>query len=85
MVARAVTVPQLVAALSTIANQPVIDETALSGSFNAELEWRPESVGEPRGVSLFTAVQEQLGLKLVAATGPVDVLVIDAVRGLVSE
>jgi uncharacterized protein (TIGR03435 family) len=62
--------------------RPVVDATGLTEQFEWELKWTPDppdgSVpGE--GVSIFTVLQEQLGLKLEAATGLVDVLVIDSV------
>ena len=59
--------------------RPVRDRTGLSERFDVELEYVPFAGGaEPAsGVSLFTALREQLGLELKAATGPVDVLVID--------
>jgi uncharacterized protein (TIGR03435 family) len=74
-----VTTAQLVAAISAVANRPVIDETALTGTFDAELTWTPDSTAETAGASLFTAVQEQLGLKLEASRAPIEVLVIDHV------
>jgi uncharacterized protein (TIGR03435 family) len=40
----------------------------------------PPSPADPSGPSLFTAIQDQLGLKLEAAKGPVEVLVIDSVQ-----
>jgi uncharacterized protein (TIGR03435 family) len=61
----------------------VLDETGLKGSYTWDLTWAPEelssasSSGSPPGPSLFTALQEQLGLKLVPEKGPVEVLVID--------
>jgi uncharacterized protein (TIGR03435 family) len=59
----------------------VRDRTELPGDFDVNLEWRPFStaadVSSPVDVSLFAAVQEQLGLRLDSTTGPVDVLVID--------
>ncbi len=64
--------------------RPVIDRTGLEGLYDLELKWTPEGhVGElpadaPPG--LFTAIQEQMGLKLEAAKGPVKVLVIDHVE-----
>jgi uncharacterized protein (TIGR03435 family) len=61
--------------------RPVKDETSLIGDFAFTLEWTP-GMKEPDNSpssrpSLFTAVQEQLGLKLESTKGSVDVLVID--------
>jgi uncharacterized protein (TIGR03435 family) len=58
----------------------VIDKTGLEGFFNFKLEWALDLNGntpDVSGPSVFTAVQEQLGLKLEAAKAPVDVIVID--------
>jgi uncharacterized protein (TIGR03435 family) len=64
----------------------VIDKTALTGHYDFKLEWTPdetESNGAPppaadrTGPSLFTALKEQLGLKLEAQKAPVQILVID--------
>lgn len=61
--------------------RPVKDETGLKGDFAFTLEWAlglgEADAGQPSAPSLFTAVQEQLGLKLESARGPVDVFVID--------
>ena len=72
------------------ADRAGLDRTGLEGFYDLELEWSsdlglrsmpPDSagVGELRvdGLSLFTALQEQLGLKLEPGRGPVDVIVID--------
>ena len=69
----------------------VVDKTGLSGRFAFALAWTPEQMPtaapppgvppiDPNGPSFFTALQEQLGLKLVPAKGPVDVVVIDSVE-----
>jgi uncharacterized protein (TIGR03435 family) len=61
----------------------VVDRTGLTGHFDAELTWAAPSPGDgpvPDAPSLFTAVQEQLGLKLESTKGPVDVLVIDHIE-----
>jgi uncharacterized protein (TIGR03435 family) len=45
------------------------------------LKWNPDATSpDPSAVSLFTAIQEQLGLKLEATKAPVEVLVIDSVE-----
>lgn len=58
----------------------VLDQTGLKGTYKIDLEWTPANAppDAPPGPSLFTAVQEQLGLKLEARKGPVEVLVIDS-------
>jgi uncharacterized protein (TIGR03435 family) len=69
----------------------VIDKTGLAGRFAFTLTWTPEQMPtaappagvppiDPNGPSFFTALQEQLGLKLESARGPVDVVVIDSVE-----
>jgi uncharacterized protein (TIGR03435 family) len=70
--------------LAAAAGRPVIDRTGLIGTFDLTVAWDPDPTGaadEPaspvRGLSLFTAVQEQLGLKLDPQRAPVEVLVID--------
>jgi uncharacterized protein (TIGR03435 family) len=59
----------------------VVDKTALTGNYDLTLQWTPD--GEPVSTdadpapSIYTAVQEQLGLKLQPAKAPVEVLVVD--------
>ena len=60
--------------------QPVIDKTGLTGSFDWDLQWDNDPTGASPGVSIFSALQEQLGLKLEPGRGPVEVLVIDRVE-----
>jgi len=73
--------------LSYALNRPVVDKTNLSGEFNFALQWAPEPsetmgqpAGAPNGPSIFTAITEQLGLRLTSGHGPVEVIVIDDVR-----
>jgi uncharacterized protein (TIGR03435 family) len=85
----AVAISFLVSTLSQQLGRSVIDKTGLTGQYDFDLKWTPE-LGEfqfptgdagpppdPSGPSVFTAIQEQLGLKLESNKGPVDVLVID--------
>jgi uncharacterized protein (TIGR03435 family) len=60
-------------------DRPVIDQTGLAGMFDIHLEFAREGApaDDLSAPSLFTAVQEQLGLKLTPDKGPVEVLVID--------
>jgi uncharacterized protein (TIGR03435 family) len=64
--------------------QPVIDKTGLTGKYTFELKWdasppsaAQSSLADPDGSSIFTALQEQLGLRLESQKGPVKVLVVD--------
>jgi uncharacterized protein (TIGR03435 family) len=78
--------------LGPFTGRPVVDMTGLTGVYDLDLTWTPEEAPPgPDGTltqrppsndggSLYTAVQEQLGLKLDAQRGPVDVLVIDSVE-----
>lgn len=67
----------------------VIDATGLKGTYNFDLNWSPDDGHpqllngepvEPTGPSFFTALQEQLGLKLEPRKAPVEVLVIDHIE-----
>jgi len=67
-------------------NRPVIDKTGLTGVFDFNLEWAPdgtpcEAAGPATiteaGPSLFTALQERLGLKLETRKSPIEILVAD--------
>lgn len=74
----------LTQSLTQMVSRPVIDRTGLTGYYDYTLKWMPElGIGppgppvDPDAPSVFTAVQEQLGLKLEAGRGPVEVVVID--------
>jgi uncharacterized protein (TIGR03435 family) len=68
--------------LSVRLGRPVRDKTELDGAYSITLDWALDAVDRNQGVpadgpSIFTAVQEQLGLKLEGRKGPVEILVID--------
>jgi len=75
---------------SSVVQQVVVDRTGLDGRFEIHLEWQPVQMTTQPGAdltpasadkpSIFTALQEQLGLKLESERGPVDVIVIDHVE-----
>jgi uncharacterized protein (TIGR03435 family) len=74
-----VSMTDLVFLLRTQSRRPVIDKTGLTGKYDFELEW---SAGDPPppdapGPSIFTAVQEQLGLKLESVKASFPTVVID--------
>jgi uncharacterized protein (TIGR03435 family) len=58
-------------------DRPVVDHTGIKGVFDISLKGAASAMLQPDGPSLFTLLQEQLGLKLIAAKTPMDVLVID--------
>jgi uncharacterized protein (TIGR03435 family) len=55
----------------------VIDQTRLQGHFDIDLTWAVDTSASADAPSIFTAVQEQLGLKLEPTRAPLEVLVID--------
>jgi uncharacterized protein (TIGR03435 family) len=67
-------------------DRPVVDRTGLSGRFDYEVRFSvaagrlSASPADRSGTSIFTALREQLGLKLEPVTAPVDVLVIESAR-----
>ena len=75
-----------------IASRPVVDKTGLTGAYNFSLDFAPHqgagpassdegpSTSEPAKPDLFTALQEQLGLKLEPAKGPVSHLFVDHIE-----
>jgi uncharacterized protein (TIGR03435 family) len=76
--------------LPQFVERQVIDRTGLTGIYDLTLKWTPEAIpsllglpqaplppADPDPPNIFTAVQEQLGLKLEAGRGPVEVVVID--------
>lgn len=77
IVGRAMSMQELAPALARPAGYQVVDRTGLAGAFDIDLKWTPED--DPGdGPSLFTAIQEQLGLRLEPGKAPVEVLVVDS-------
>lgn len=62
-----------------LGGRPVVDKTGLDGSYDCEASWSREGSDGP-GSSLFTAIQEQMGLKLEPAKGDVETVVVDSVE-----
>jgi bla regulator protein BlaR1 len=88
MLGEAASMADLTSKLSRLMQRPVLNNTGLEGNFDFKLEWTPDlgpsaPDGQPvdtsGGPSIFTALREQLGLRLEATKGPVDVLVVDHV------
>jgi len=74
------TMDQLSRQLSLTAGRPVLDRTGLTGHYTYTLDWLPANGAAPPESdipSIFTAVQEQLGLKLEATKAPIVMLIID--------
>ena len=69
----------LAAQLTRLLGRPIVDDTDREGGFDFDLEWTPDDTAADlaQGPSVFTAIQEQLGLKLESAKGPVELLVIE--------
>ncbi len=65
--------------LSQKLDRPVVDQTGLTGAYKIQLEWSPDTA-DAAGPSIFTAIQEQLGLRLAAAKTGVRVVVVDEIE-----
>ncbi len=78
--AKACTMAELTTRLASILQRPVADLTNDSRRYDFVLRWTPDNMqagGAGDGISLFAALQEQVGVKLESQKVPVDVLVID--------
>jgi uncharacterized protein (TIGR03435 family) len=77
----AVTMPAVINLLQQYVDRPIVDSSHASGLYDVRLEFNlaqsQSATDDAPSVSLFTAVQEQLGLKLEAMKKPIEVLVID--------
>ena len=91
--ATGITVAELARSLSLALGRRVVDRTMLTGLYDISLEWTPD-ISQPMDIydptlpfprytsapSIYTAIEEGLGLRLVSAKGPVPVLVVDSVQ-----
>ena len=90
---QAIPMSTLVMILTQTVDRTVMDKTALTGKYDLKLDWTPETAAstspgtdsavpppDDSGPSIFTAIQDQLGLKLEPAKAQVEVLVIDHVE-----
>jgi uncharacterized protein (TIGR03435 family) len=95
MTAQAQTMARLAAILGAQLDREVVDQTGLKGRYDFHLSYTPESVlaflppGEPRpdmlGSDVFTALGEQLGLKLESRKGPVRMIFVDSIEHIPTE
>jgi len=65
--------------LAKVLGRVVVDKTGVAGRFDIKLKWTPDDSADASGPSIFTALEEQLGLQLEVGKGPVKVLVVDGV------
>ena len=79
---RSASMADLAGMLSGEVHRKVIDKTGLPGAADITLKWTDDGAADADGpvLSIYTAVEEQLGLKLQPSKGPVDTLVIDHVE-----
>jgi uncharacterized protein (TIGR03435 family) len=85
---QAVTLASIIDMLSQTLQRPIVDKTGLTGKYDIALHWTPDNMAaaatsassNANGPTLFTALQEQLGLKLDSTKGPVKTVVIDHIE-----
>jgi uncharacterized protein (TIGR03435 family) len=92
----AIPIDNFIQSLSSMLGRTVVNKTGLTGFFDVQLHWAPDAgetgpfgpapgvqpppPADPAGPSIFTALQEQLGLRLESSKGPVEVVVIDSIE-----
>ena len=82
--AHAIPMDTLTQLLGSASDRIVVDRTGLTGGFDIDLEWSPAQTASDKP-SIFTAVKEQLGLKLESTKAAVPVIVIDHVERTTSD
>jgi uncharacterized protein (TIGR03435 family) len=97
IIARGLDMATLAADLAPSMRRPILDRTGLTGRYDFDLTYTPEAFTaaalarrgttapggvDPEGPSIYTALQEQLGMRLQSQRAAVDVLVIDTIRPL---
>jgi len=96
MMGSAIPFENFIQSLSSMLGRTVVNKTGLTGFFDVQMHWAPDPgetgpfgpvpgvqpppPADPAGPSIFTALQEQAGLRLESSKGPVEVLVIDSVE-----
>jgi uncharacterized protein (TIGR03435 family) len=90
-----VSMSTLADSLSGMLDRPVVDMTEIHGSYEVDLAWAPEETPRdpgdskagdaPDGPTVFTALQEKMGLKLEARKAPMDIIVVDHAEKVPSE
>ena len=87
--ATGMTMPRLALTLSAVVGRVVTDETGMAGTYDSDSTFAPEgplppgAAAQPQDADapgIFTALREQLGVRLDGRRGPVDVLVVDSVE-----
>lgn len=75
-------VADLANSLTNETGRIIVDRTGLTGNYNLTLKWTPSkwSTADDSAPSVYTALDEQLGLKLVPAKDPIDLVVIDSIE-----
>jgi uncharacterized protein (TIGR03435 family) len=83
----AVPIHDLLGPLGVMVSKPIVDKTGLGGAYDIDLQWdptglavEPAKAGTSEAPTIFTAVEEQLGLKLVPHKEKFDVVVVDAIK-----
>ena len=80
LLAGGVTMDVLARNLGAEAGRPVFDRTDFAGYFDLAVRWRDQSLSNPDAADFFTALQEQLGLRLESGRAPLQTLIIDYIE-----
>jgi uncharacterized protein (TIGR03435 family) len=61
-------------------DRPVLNKTGINGHFDFNFEYAPDNQSDSAAPSIFTALQEQIGLQLEPARRPVEILTIERIE-----